>query len=230
MCTQIDRPLGRKLRSLPGIPRRFYLWARQPHPRLAVFRRHDGGSALCHRALRSHRLRAARCAGNSGRLFGLGRGDSAAVHCLADLGAQKSAVPYCPEAQPARFPGGNFPHGLLCAFVRRLPVSFHSDCGLPRNVPVPSVVLSRHAADPERPRLHDALSDAGGAFFCALAARHLSVYHQGAHACQLGCAGGNGSAHKSLLDLRQPQHHGRLHGHVRSDDGSARLLRGKAEI
>ena len=42
--------------------------------------------------------------------------------------------------------------------------------------------------------------------------------------------GGDGSAHKSLLDLRQPQHHGRLHGHVRSDDGSARLLRGKAEI
>ena len=56
------------------------------------------------------------------------------------------------------------------------------------------------------------------------------IYHQGAHACQLGCAGGDGSAHKSLLDLRQPQHHGRLHGHVRSDDGSARLLRGKAEI
>ena len=43
-------------------------------------------------------------------------------------------------------------------------------------------------------------------------------------------AGRDGSAHKSLLDLRQPQHHGRLHGHVRSDDGSARLLRGKAEI
>ena len=50
-CTQIDRPLGRKLRSLPGIPQRFYLWARQPHPRLAVSWRYDGNFALRHRAL-----------------------------------------------------------------------------------------------------------------------------------------------------------------------------------
>ena len=61
---------------------------------------------------------------------------------------KKAPSAISPKLNPLDFPVGNFPHGLLRAFVRRLPVSFHSDCGLPRNVPVPSVVLSRHAADP----------------------------------------------------------------------------------
>ena len=59
----------------------------------------------------------------------------------------------------------------------------------------------------------------------ARAARHLPVYRRRAHPGQLDDPYRDRRPHPRLLDLRQPQHHGRLYGHGCADVRRTRLLR-----